>query len=138
MDIYSGIFTPTEAISVAVVYAFIIGWFAYKELTFEGIVHCLKVTAMISGAVLIILGPAKSFGELMSLMSAPDLIEEGLTGITENAFLMLMIIAVILIITGHVYGVHCSNYTFNSIITSASPKSWCASDCFWYNYGYSL
>ena len=55
---------------------------------------------MISGAVLIILGPAKSFGELMSLMSVPDLIEEGLTGITENAFLMLMIIAVILIITG--------------------------------------
>ena len=98
--IYSGIFTPTEAASVAVVYAFIIGWFAYKELTFEGIVHCLKVTAMISGAVLIILGPAKSFGELMSLMSVPDLIEEGLTGITENAFLMLMIIAVILIITG--------------------------------------
>ena len=98
--IYSGVFTPTEAASVAVVYAFIIGWFAYKELTFEGIVHCLKVTAMISGAVLIILGPAKSFGELMSLMSVPDLIEEGLTGITENAFLMLMIIAVILIITG--------------------------------------
>ena len=58
---------------------------------------------MISGAVLIILGPAKSFGELMSLMSVPDLIEEGLTGITENAFLMLMIIAVILIITCLLY-----------------------------------
>ena len=98
--IYSGIFTPTEAASVAVVYAFIIGHFAYRELTIEKIVACLKVTAMISGAVLIIVGPAKAFGELMSLMSVPDMIGESLSDVTENPFILLMIIAAILIITG--------------------------------------
>jgi tripartite ATP-independent transporter DctM subunit len=98
--IYSGIFTPTEAASVAVVYALIIGHFAYRELTVKKIVACLKVTAMISGAVLIIVGPAKAFGELMSLMSVPDMIGESLSDVTENPFILLMIISLILIITG--------------------------------------
>ncbi len=98
--IYSGIFTPTEAASVAVVYALIIGHFAYGELTFKKIVWCLKVTAMISGAVLIIVGPAKAFGELMSLMSVPDMIGEALFGVTESPFILLMIIAAILVVTG--------------------------------------
>ena len=55
---------------------------------------------MISGAVLIIVGPAKAFGELMSLMDVPDLIGEFLTGFTDSRFVLLMVISVILIITG--------------------------------------
>ena len=98
--IYSGAFTPTEAASVAVFYALLIGGVAYKELTIKKIFACLKVTAMISGAVLIIVGPAKAFGELMSLLSVPDMIGEALSGVTESPFLLLMIISVILIITG--------------------------------------
>lgn len=98
--IYTGIFTPTEAAAVAVVYAFGVGMFAYGELKMQHIVTCLKITAMISGAVLIIVGPAKAFGELMSLMSVPDLIGEFLSEVTENRFILMMIIAGILIITG--------------------------------------
>ena len=98
--IYTGAFTPTEAASVAVFYALLIGGVAYRELTIKKIFACLKVTAMISGAVLIIVGPAKAFGELMSLLSVPDMIGEALSGVTESPFLLLMIIAVILIITG--------------------------------------
>ena len=51
-------------------------------------------------AVLIIVGPAKAFGELMSLLSVPDLIGDALSDVTQSPFLLLMIIAVILIITG--------------------------------------
>ena len=98
--IYSGAFTPTEAASVAVFYALLVGGVIYRELTIKKILVCLKVTAMISGAVLIIVGPAKAFGELMSLLSVPDMIGEALSGVTESPFLLLMIIAVILIITG--------------------------------------
>lgn len=98
--IYSGIFTPTEAASVAVVYALIIGYFAYGELNVEKLVHCLKITAMISGTVLIIVGPAKAFGELMSFMDVPTIIGDALMGITESPFFLLLIIAAILIVTG--------------------------------------
>ena len=55
---------------------------------------------MISGAVLIIVGPAKAYGELMSLMSVPDMLGEALMGVTESPFLILMIMAIILIISG--------------------------------------
>ena len=82
------------------VYALIIGHFAYRELDFAKLVYCLKITAMISGAVLIIVGPAKAFGELMSLMEVPTMIGDALTGVTENPFILLMIIAAILIFTG--------------------------------------
>ena len=98
--IYSGVFTPTEAASVAVVYAAIVGGLLYRELTLEKIVYCMKITAMISGTVVIILGPAKAFGELMSLMDVPELIGEFLIGFTSSQFLLLMIIAVVLIISG--------------------------------------
>ena len=98
--IYSGAFTPTEAAAVAVFYALLIGSVVYRELTLKRILVCLKVTAMISGAVLIIVGPAKAFGELMSLLSVPDLIGDALADVTESPFLLLMIISVILIITG--------------------------------------
>ena len=98
--IYSGAFTPTEAAAVAVFYALLIGGVVYRELTLKRILVCLKVTAMISGAVLIIVGPAKAFGELMSLLSVPDLIGDALADVTESPFLLLMIISVILIITG--------------------------------------
>lgn len=98
--IYSGIFTPTEAASVAVFYAALVGGVIHRELSWDKIVHCMKVTAMISGTVVIILGPAKAFGELMSLMDVPELIGGFLQGFTSSQFLLLMIIAIILIITG--------------------------------------
>jgi len=98
--IYSGIFTPTEAASVAVVYALLIGYLAYGELNVQKLIYCLKITAMISGAVIIIIGPAKAFGELMSLMDVPTMIGDVLSDITENPFVLLMIVAGIMILTG--------------------------------------
>ena len=98
--IYSGVFTPTEAASVAVIYALFVGLLVHRELDFRRIVACMKVTGMISGAVLIIVGPAKAFGELMSLMDVPILIGEFLSDFTDSRFILMMVIAVILIITG--------------------------------------
>ena len=98
--IYSGVFTPTEAASVAVIYALFVGLFVHRELDFRRIVACMKVTGMISGAVLIIVGPAKAFGELMSLMDVPTLIGGFLSDFTDSRFLLMMVIALILIITG--------------------------------------
>ena len=98
--IYSGIFTPTEAASVAVFYAAFVGGVIHRELNWEKIVHCMKITAMISGTVVIILGPAKAFGELMSLMDVPEMIGGFLQDFTSSQFVLLMIIALILVFTG--------------------------------------
>ncbi len=98
--IYSGAFTPTEAASVAVIYAFSVGFFVHRQLNWSNIIACMKITGMISGAVLIIVGPAKAFGELMALMDVPDLIGEFLIEFTDSRFVLMMVIALILILTG--------------------------------------
>lgn len=98
--IYAGIFTPTEAASVAVFYAAFVGFFIYRELDRESIIYCLKATAMISGTVLIILGPAKAFGELMTLMSVPEVIGEWLVDFTGSQLLLLAAVVVVLVISG--------------------------------------
>ena len=53
--IYGGIFTPTEAASVAVVYGFIVSFFIYKELTIKDIPKVLLNTSALSGVVLLVL-----------------------------------------------------------------------------------
>jgi len=98
--IYAGIFTPTEAAAVAVFYAAFVGFAIYKELNLERIRVSMKTTAMISGTVLIILGPAKAFGELLSLMAVPEMLGEFLTAYATHQTLLLIMIVVVLVISG--------------------------------------
>ena len=114
--IYSGAFTPTEAASVAVFYALLIGGVVYRELTIKKILVCLKVTAMISGAVLIIVGPAKAFGELMSLLSVPDMIGDAL--FWSDGKPVFIADDHICDIDNHRYvpGVHRSDYSFDTLV----------------------
>ncbi len=98
--IYAGIFTPTEAAAVAVFYAAFVGIFVHRELTWDGFVFSLKATGMISGAAIIILGPAKAFGEIMTLLSVPEMIGVFLKAFTSSQFVMLMGITFVLVIAG--------------------------------------
>jgi len=98
--IYAGIFTPTEAASVAVFYAAAVGFFIHKELKLNHLAHCLRITATVSGTVLIIIGPAKAFGELMTLMSVPEIIGDFLTAFTGNELLLTLTLVAVLIISG--------------------------------------
>ena len=98
--IYAGIFTPTEAAAVAVFYAAFVGIFIHRELTLDGFVFSLKATGMISGAAIIILGPAKAFGEIMTLLSVPEMIGVFLKAFTSSQFVMLMGITFVLVIAG--------------------------------------
>ncbi|MSP68386.1 MAG: TRAP transporter large permease [Alphaproteobacteria bacterium] len=98
--IYSGIFTPTEAATVACFYALFVGVFINRELDLEKVLYCLKVTTLLAGSVLIILGCAKAFGELVSLMDVPTLLQKGLKGVTESPFVYIMIVSAILTFTG--------------------------------------
>lgn len=98
--IYSGIFTPTEAAAVAVVYALAVGTLVHKELTFSRLLEAMRSTALISGAIVIIVGPAKAFGEITSLSGLPIIIGDYFTAMTQSPFLFLLIVAAILIVTG--------------------------------------
>jgi C4-dicarboxylate transporter DctM subunit len=98
--IYGGIFTPTEAAVVAVVYSVIIGRFVYRELDNEKLLECIRSTALINGALEFMIGFSMAFANYLSLAQIPAAIGIWLTSISSNVYVILLIINVVLLILG--------------------------------------
>lgn len=95
-----GMFTPTEAGAMAVLFCIIIGFFVYKELKVEDFVEILKDTIYGTSSVVLIVVAASVFGYYMSWERIPQTITELLLNITTNKWIMLGIINVLLLILG--------------------------------------
>jgi len=98
--IYGGIFTPTEAANIAVVYGLLIGFFVYKELNFKDIPKILRGAAISSSLVFMIISTASAFGLILTREQIPTQVAQFLLQITENPILMLMILNVMLLVVG--------------------------------------
>ena len=98
--ILGGIFTPTEAAVVASIYALIIGCFVYKEIKLKDIPEVIWESIKQSVRVLFIIATAGFFGWLMIHQSIPEQVISGLTTITENRYVMLIIVVCVLIVLG--------------------------------------
>lgn len=97
--IYGGAFTPTEAAGVAVFYSLFVGLFIYRELTVKKVIDALRFTALLTG-ILILLTPTLAFGQLTAFYDVPSAVQDGITSITENKVLVLMLIGVFYIFIG--------------------------------------
>lgn len=98
--IYSGIFTPTEAAVVSVVYSFIVGVFVYKELDLKGGYKAFKDAVVVNGATTFMVGFSSVFAAFLTMAQIPNMIAEGITSITDNKFLILLIINLFLLVVG--------------------------------------
>jgi len=72
--IISGIYTPTEAAVVAVMYAFVVGLFVYRELRFAAIPEILVQAAKSTAIVLLVCGAATAAGYLLTIAQIPPLL----------------------------------------------------------------
>lgn len=97
--IYGGAFTPTEAAGVAVFYSLFVGLFVYRELTVQKLLEALRFTALLTG-ILILLTPTLAFGQLTAFYDVPSAVQESITAITENPFLVLILIGIFYIFIG--------------------------------------
>ncbi|MEW9920147.1 TRAP transporter large permease [Marimonas sp. MJW-29] len=97
--IYGGAFTPTEAAGVAVFYSLFVGLFIYRELTVKKVVDALRFTALLTG-ILILLTPTLAFGQLTAFYDVPSAVQEGITAITTNKYLVLLLIGIFYIFIG--------------------------------------
>lgn len=98
--IYGGIFTPTEAAVVAVVYSVIIGKFVYKELDWHGIYDCLRTTGLINGATEFMIGLSMAFASYLAMAQIPVHVADWLTGFAHNPIVLMLIINIFLLIIG--------------------------------------
>jgi len=98
--IYGGIFTPTEAAAIAVIYGFIVGRFVYKDLGNKEIFEVFRGAALTTGTVLIILGTAATFGRILTLEQIPTRIAAFIQSVTDSRILVLLMINILLLIVG--------------------------------------
>ncbi|MBO0603714.1 TRAP transporter large permease [Sporosarcina sp. E16_3] len=98
--IYGGIFSPTEAAVVAVVYAFIVGKFVYKELSWENSFQSFREAVVINATTMIIIGLSVSFAYFMTLEQIPNQIAAFLTDFSSNPFVILLTINLLLLVVG--------------------------------------
>lgn len=97
--ILTGFFTPTEAAVVAAVYGCILG-FVQKQLTLKDIPKILFNTALGSARTMFIIGTAGLFGWILTLEQAPTLFSDWMFSLSDNRWVILMIINVFLLILG--------------------------------------
>ncbi|MBO1266130.1 TRAP transporter large permease [Proteiniclasticum sp. SCR006] len=95
-----GLFTPSEAGAVAVLYTILVGFFIYKELKIEHFKDILKDTVYGTSSVVLIIIAANVFGYYMSWERIPQMLTEMMLGITENPMLMLLMINIFYLILG--------------------------------------
>jgi C4-dicarboxylate transporter DctM subunit len=90
--IYGGIFTPTEAAVVALMYGLFVSMVIYRELTFKELFNLFDGFVSFSGGIVLTFAPAIALGAIFALLGIPKAITAGLLAISGNKFVALLLI----------------------------------------------
>lgn len=97
--IIGGIFTATEGSAIAVVYALILG-IIYKNITWKSFWDAVIESAKMSGMVIFLIGVSNILGWVMAFTQIPQAISSALLGLTDNQYIILLIMNLILLVAG--------------------------------------
>jgi tripartite ATP-independent transporter DctM subunit len=95
-----GVFTPTEAGAMAVVYAAIIGVFMYRDLKPRHLPMILRESLNSTAVVMLIIAAASAFGWMLSYEQIPQRTADFLTSLSDNPLVVLLVLNVTLLIAG--------------------------------------
>lgn len=98
--IYGGVFTPTEAASVAVVYGFLVSFFVYKELKLEDMPKLLINTANLSGVVLLVLATASMFSFILTFERIPHALAQIIVTYADNWIIFIILVHLVFLMLG--------------------------------------
>jgi tripartite ATP-independent transporter DctM subunit len=98
--ILSGMFTPTEAAGVTVLYAGVMGAFYYRKLTFKSLPKVLLASGLESGMVMLLIAMSEPFAWFVAVDQIPQLIVEWISHLTTSPYMILFLVNIFLIILG--------------------------------------
>lgn len=98
--IYSGIFTPTEASAVSCLYAIIVGFFVYRELTVKALISSLFNSIKLIGQILGIVATTQLFSWILTRQGLPQMIATACAAFSDTPVLFLMLSTVVLLVVG--------------------------------------
>jgi tripartite ATP-independent transporter DctM subunit len=98
--ILSGIFTPTEAGAVAVVYAFFVTMFVYRDVKWSELPKLIARVVRTVGMVMIMIGFSIAFGYMMAIMRVPAMATQFFVDVSSDKFMFLLWVNVLLLALG--------------------------------------
>ncbi|QJT10296.1 TRAP transporter large permease [Oceanidesulfovibrio marinus] len=98
--IYSGVFTPTEAAAIAVIYGLVVGLFVYRDLKLKDIPQILSRSALTTATILIIIGTATAFGRILTINRVPDTLANGISSFSSSPLIVLLLVMLLLLFVG--------------------------------------
>ena len=98
--IFTGYFTPSEAADVAVVYAILVSVFVYRDMGPKELFTIMKGSAKTSAVIMIIISCSGPFGWVLANWKIPEAISGAVLSISTNAYIIMLLIAVIILIAG--------------------------------------
>lgn len=98
--ILSGYFTPTEAAGIAVAYAFFLSVVVYRSIKIGEIVAIFKEAGVMTAIVMLIIGASSVLSFVMSFTGLPQAISDLVLGVSDNKFVILLIINILLLVVG--------------------------------------
>jgi C4-dicarboxylate transporter DctM subunit len=98
--IYGGIFTPTEAAAVAVVYAFIVGVLIFKEINLDRAIQIILKASVNTAVVFFVIATSSSFSWLLTSLQVPAKVAAAMLEVTRNPFIIVLFLNVVLLFLG--------------------------------------
>jgi tripartite ATP-independent transporter DctM subunit len=98
--VLSGVFTATESGNVAAVYALILSVFVYKEYKLKDLYRILVNSSVTISIALLVISTASSLAWIFSIMQLPQKALALMTSISENPYIFLMLLNVLLMVAG--------------------------------------
>lgn len=99
--ILAGVFTATESAVIAVVYCLVLG-LAQRTLAVSALPGILLEASKVTGIIMLLIGVSGILGFVLAFARLPQLVTESMLGLTDNRYLILLIIMVILLLAGTV------------------------------------
>ena len=97
--IIGGVFTATEGSAIAVVYALLLS-FVYRTIKLSDLPRILLESAKTTAIVVFLIGVSSIMSWVMAFTNIPNMIASGLLGLTDNIFVILLIMNLVLLIVG--------------------------------------
>ncbi|SHO44125.1 TRAP transporter large permease [Desulfopila aestuarii] len=120
--IYSGVFTPTEAAAVSVIYALLVEFFIYKDMDLKKFNKILRDSVILSSALLFIIACAMTFIWLLTRETIPQIAADFLTTHIQNKYVFLFIINIFLLLIGCVMDIVSAIIVISPILLIALEK----------------
>lgn len=98
--IIGGIFTATEGAVVAVVYSLILSLFFYRSISVKSLPRIFKESAEMTGIIIFLIGVSSIMSWVMAFTGLPGAISDAMLGISNNRYVILIIINILLLVVG--------------------------------------